>query len=199
MLLLYKNLENILSDLDEEKINISYKILDEIHIIAKSEGLRNCSLYDEYPSYRYIFDEIHSGIGGELLKIGLVAPSYLEDNKKISACLEALYKLGLALQGVDDLCDMQEDYDERKINSGVAFFMEKYLITEEEASKIDILKEELTKEYLYEILDYALSSFEVLENIGYPIDRELGVKILKTLFEIRGLKELWSLIENKFK
>lgn len=62
MLLLYKNLENILHDLDKEKIDVSSKILEGIHIIAKSEGLRDYSLYESYPSYKYIFNEIHSGI-----------------------------------------------------------------------------------------------------------------------------------------
>ncbi|MDP0488321.1 MAG: hypothetical protein Q7K36_02295, partial [Fusobacterium sp. JB020] len=183
-LFLYKNLEDILNSLDEEKRGISYKILEEIHIIAKSEGLRDCSLYEIYPSYKYIFNEIHSGIGGELLKIGLIAPKYLENDKNINRCLDSLYKLGLSLQGLDDLCDMKEDYDERKINLGIAFFMEKYSILEKEASEIDILNDKSTKEYLYEILEYALESFKYLENIGYPVDRKLGIKILKSLFLI---------------
>lgn len=197
-LFLYKNLEDILNSLDEEKRGISYKILEEIHIIAKSEGLRDCSLYEIYPSYKYIFNEIHSGIGGELLKIGLIAPKYLENDKNINRCLDSLYKLGLSLQGLDDLCDMKEDYDERKINLGIAFFMEKYSILEKEASEIDILNDKSTKEYLYEILEYALESFKYLENIGYPVDRKLGIKILKSLFEIRGLKKLWLVVEENF-
>ena len=197
-LFLYKNLEDILNSLDEEKRGISYKILEEIHIIAKSEGLRDCSLYEIYPSYKYIFNEIHSGIGGELLKIGLIAPKYLENDKNINRCLDSLYKLGLSLQGLDDLCDMKEDYDERKINLGIAFFMEKYSILEKEASEIDILNDKSTKEYLYEILEYALESFKDLENIGYPVDRKLGIKILKSLFEIRGLKKLWLVVEENF-
>lgn len=198
MLLLYKNLEKILNDLDEEKIDVSSKVLGVIHTIAKSEGLRDCSLYDIYPSYRYIFNEIHSGIGGELLKIGLIAPKYLEKDYKIDVCLDSLYKLGLSLQGLDDLCDMKEDYESRKINLGIAFFMEKYKIKEKEASDIDIFKDQFTEEYLKEILEYALESFKNLENIGYPVNRKLGIKILESLFEIRELKILWLIVKDKF-
>ena len=198
MLLLYKNLEDILHDLDKGKIDVSSKILEGIHIIAKSEGLRDCSLYDSYPSYKYIFNEVHSGIGGQLLKIGLIAPKYLETDEKIDVCLGSLYKLGLSLQGLDDLCDMKEDYENRKINLGIAFFMEKYKINEKEASDIDIFENKFTVEYLVEILEYALESFKDLEAIGYPINRKLGISILKSLFEIRGLKKLWSMLKNKF-
>lgn len=50
------------------------KIFDKIYLIAVSESLRDESQYLEYPSQKYISEKIHSGIGGELLKISLVAP-----------------------------------------------------------------------------------------------------------------------------
>lgn len=196
-LFLHKNLEDILNKLDRKKIGVSFKILEEIRLIAESEGLRECSLYSKYPTYREIFEKIHSGIGGELLKIGLIAPRNLEEDPRIEICLKALYKLGLSLQGLDDLCDMKEDYLERKVNLGIAFFMERYLISEEAASNIDIFQDQLTKVYLKGILDHALDSFKDLEGIDYPVNRNLGIKILKNLFEIRGLKKLWKILDYK--
>lgn len=63
---------------------------------------------------------------------------------------------------------------------------------------INIFLMKFTVEYLVEILEYALESFKDLEAIGYPINRKLGISILKSLFEIRGLQKLWSMLKNKF-
>jgi len=196
-LVLQKNLEKIIFELDKKKIGISNKLLESIYLIAKSEGMRDRSIYENYPNYNFISHEIHGGIGGELLKIGVLVPLYREKNNKFKDISKALYCLGMSLQGLDDLCDMKEDFAAKKINLAISFFMEKLDIDDMKASKLNILNIDITKEYLNKIINYAMKSFDILEEIGYPINKKLGMKLLFHLFKIRGLEDLWNIYKKE--
>jgi len=196
-LLLQKNLEKIIFELDKKEIGISNKVLESIYLIAKSEGLRDRFIYDTYPSYNFISHDIHSGIGGELLKIGILVPLYMEKNDKFKEISKALYNLGMSLQGLDDLCDMEEDFLAKKINLATSFFMDRLEIDEEKAIILNILDTAATEEYLQKIMNYSMESFNILESIGYPINKKIGMKLLFHLFKIRGLEDLWSIYKEE--
>lgn len=196
-LLLQKNLEKIIFELDKKEIGISNKVLESIYLIAKSEGLRDRSLYENYPSYNFISHDIHSGIGGELLKIGILVPLYMEKNDKFKEMSKALYNLGMSLQGLDDLCDMKEDFLAKKINLATSFFMDKLEIDEEKVVNLNILETPMTEEYLQRIMNYSMESFSILEKIGYPTSKKIGMKLLFHLFKIRGLEDLWSIYKEE--
>jgi hypothetical protein len=157
-LLLQKNLEKIIFELDIKNAGISNKILESVYLIAKSEGMRERAVYKEYPDYKFISRKIHSGIGGELLKIGVLVPLYREKNDKFKAVSDILYNLGLSLQGLDDLCDMEEDFCAGKINLATSFFMDKLQVDEETAVNLDIFTTPVTEEYLKEIIGYSMDS-----------------------------------------
>jgi len=195
-LTLQRNLEKIISELDKDKKGISNKIIESLYLIAKSEGMRERFIYDNYPSYDFISNKIHSGIGGELLKIGILVPLYREENNKFKEVSNALYNLGMSLQGLDDLCDMEEDYIAKKINLATAFFMERLKLSEEETINLNLSNTEVTKEYLEKIMGYSITSFEILENLGYPINKKIGMKLLFHLFKIRGLENLWNIYKE---
>ena len=198
-LLLQQNLEKIVFELDEKNIGISRKILESIYLIAKSEGIRERAIYDNYPNFNFISNEIHSGIGGELLKIGIIAPLYREKNDKFKDVSTILYNLGMSLQGLDDLCDMKEDFIAKKINLATSFFMNKLGIDEETAANLNILDNYTLREYLQKIMSYSTESFDILEEIGYPLNRKLGMKLLFHLFKIRGLEDLWNIYKEEEK
>lgn len=183
--------------MDTKKTGISNKLLESIYLIAKSEGMRDHSIYENYPNYNFISHEIHGGIGGELLKIGVLVPLYREKNNKFKDISKALYCLGMSLQGLDDLCDMKEDFAAKKINLAISFFMEKLDIDDMKASRLNILNIDITKEYLNKIINYAMKSFDILEEIGYPINKKLGMKLLFHLFKIRGLEDLWNIYKKE--
>ena len=196
-LLLQKNIEKIIFELDIKNIGISNKLLESIYLIAKSEGMRDRSIYENYPNYNLISHEIHSGIGGELLKIGVLVPLYLEKNDKFKDISKALYNLGMSLQGLDDLCDMEEDFLAGKINLATSFFMDRLEIDEERAINLNVVNTPMTKEYLERIMSYSMESFSILEEIGYPINKKLGMKLLFHLFKIRGLEDLWNIYKKE--
>lgn len=198
-LVLQRELEDLLNKLDKGKKNLSNKVLGSIYLIAKSEGLRERKLYETYPSYQEVLEKIHSGIGGELLKIGVLVPTTLGEDLRFEKIGEALYNFGLSLQGLDDLCDIKEDYNLGKINLATTYFMERLDIKEEEAKKIDILGEEvreLTEKYLKEIMKFSTKTFIILEELGYPITEKISDKIIGQLFKVRGLEPLWKLIKK---
>ena len=196
-LLLQKNMEKIISELDVEKVGISDKILESIYLIAKSEGMRERVIYEKYPDYNFISHEIHSGIGGELLKIGILVPLHLEKNDKFKDISTILYNLGMSLQGLDDLCDMEEDFIAKKINLATSFFMNRLEIDEETAINLNILDNYSLREYLQKIMSYSMESFNLLEEIGYPINKKIGMKLLFNLFKIRGLEDLWNIYKEE--
>lgn len=196
-LVLQKNLEKIISELDIKNTGISNKVLESVYLIAKSEGMRDRSIYGNYPSYNFISHETHSGIGGELLKIGVLVPLYREKNDKFKEISKALYNLGMSLQGLDDLCDMEEDFLAQKINLATSFFMDRLEIDEESAASLDILDIPAAEDYLQRIMSYSMESFNILEEIGYPINKKIGMKLLFHLFKIRGLEDLWSIYKEE--
>ncbi len=196
-LLLQKNLEKIIFELDIKNAGISNKVLESVYLIAKSEGMRERAVYKEYPDYKFISRKIHSGIGGELLKIGVLVPLYREKNDKFKAVSDILYNLGLSLQGLDDLCDMEEDFCAGKINLATSFFMDKLQVDEETAVNLDIFTTPVTEEYLKEIIGYSMDSFRMLEELGYPINKKIGMKLLSHLFKIRGLGDLWNIYRGE--
>lgn len=195
-LLLQKNLEKIIFELDLEKTGISNKVFESIYLIAKSEGMRDRSIYENYPNYNFISNEIHSGIGGELLKIGVIIPFCREKNNKFKDISRALYNLGMSLQGLDDLCDIKEDFLAGKINLATSFFMEKLNVREEKIINLDTLNTPVTEAYLERIMSYSIESFDILEEIGYPINKKIGMKLLFHLFKIRGLEDLWKIYKK---
>lgn len=166
-------------------------ILEKIHFIGKCESLREKGLYIDYPKKEQILEDIHSGIGGELLKFAVNIPLCVErkensevvDLKKLQNYTFGIYKIGMALQQIDDFFDLEED----KLNGKINLF-QSYIIYEKMELK------ELEKKYLNLAINEAYQGFEILEKSGYPIDRKLGKKLLKKLFEIRGLKEYGDII-----
>ncbi|WP_297596169.1 hypothetical protein [uncultured Cetobacterium sp.] len=163
---------------------VSIKILEKIYSIAISESLRDVSQYEIYPDAEYILKKIHAGIGGELLEISLEIPKYLEKNIKMTNYAKGLYKIGMGLQALDDFFDMDEDREQGKVN----------LLT----SKIKYEEnsiEEIKSAYLNEVMENTYKGFKVLEENGFPISKVGTKKIMKKLFELRGLKDYIFIIK----
>lgn len=160
------------------------KIFDKIYLIAVSESLRDESQYLEYPSQKYISEKIHSGIGGELLKISLVAPLVIEENIELKEYSKGIFEIGMSLQALDDFFDMEEDEKNRKIN-----LLKSALLYSEKNEQI------IKEEYLKKVSENAYNGFKILENNRFPINKKERKKVLKKLFELRGLKDYVSILD----
>lgn len=174
-LMLHQNIiNNEIKNKDSSSI-VFKRLLEKLFFIAKSESLRDVSLYNKYPSVNIIEKDIHEGIGGELLQLSLVVPLLLEDNNLLKDYNEGLFHIGMALQALDDLTDMGEDKKNGKVNLATAFLY-KYGETKENVNN-----------YLKNTLEKALYGFQIFEEVGYPIDRKTSIFLLKKLFKIRGV------------
>lgn len=162
------------------------KIFEKIYLIAISESLRDKSQYKEYPKDKYILEEIHSGIGGELLKISLEIPLIVEENLKLKEYSKGIYEIGMSLQALDDFFDVNEDEESGKINLLKAELVYK---------KIGKKDEEIKEEYLKKVSSNAYNGFKILENNDFPINQKEAKKVLKKLFELRGLKEYTYILD----
>ena len=171
-------------ELSEGKDIAAKKIFDKIYLIAMSESLRDKSQYLEYPNEKYILEKIHSGIGGELLKISLEVPLAIEENIKLKEYSKGIFEIGMALQALDDFFDMEEDEESGKIN-----LLKSVILYAEKDEKV------VREEYLKKVSENAYNGFKILEDNEFPINKKEAKKVLKKLFELRGLKEYASILD----
>lgn len=201
LLLSAQNLLNkTLANLGDCNNRIFDNILNEIYVVAKSEELRERSLYENYPSKDEIVNKMHSGIGGALLQLSLSAPLHIEENtEKIKQFNEGLYDIGMSLQALDDLCDMKEDYDSGKVNLGLSYFIHELKMSEKnleeivEDNSLEKKYPNLYSEYVNNSIRKALEGFEKFEAINYPVNRKEAISLMKILFELRGIGHLWEI------
>lgn len=171
---------------------LSQKIFEELYSIAFSESLRDISLYEKYPDPKYILSNIHNGIGGKLLKISLIAPCYVEKTVQIENFTQGLYEIGMSLQAIDDLFDIDEDFEAKKINLATSEFLrENPHINEVQFS---MLSEDFILKFLKNSLESSYNGFSILRNDGFPINKSDSKFILKKLFKLRGLEKYGSVI-----
>ena len=172
-------------------------ILNKIHSIAKSESLRNSALYDKYPAPQYIIDNIHTGIGGELLQLALWIPEIMEGlSSPVSEYNKALFDIGMALQALDDLCDMSEDFSASQVNLGISVLKYQYDTQyNPSVNPVAAAYPEMCKNYSYNCINTALTGFNKLSELGYPLSRNDSLVLLQYLFELRGIKDLWEISE----
>ena len=168
------------------KSYLSQKVFNKIYSIAESQSLRDREQYKVYPDESYILSKIHNGIGGELLKISLEVPLEVEKNEKLEECAKAIYEIGMSLQALDDFFDIEEDRLAGKVN----LYESKLLYSKE-------VKEVVEKSYLKEVSEKAYNGFEILEKNGYPMNRKEAKRILKKLFQLRGLKEYSNILDEE--
>lgn len=180
--ILFQELEKL--SLDSSSME---KILEEFLWIAESKGNREVALYQEYPSVKEVEEKIHTGIGGKLLQIALTLPLQAEKNKVLEEYNRGLFEIGMSLQALDDLMDIEEDFKEKKINLAVAFQKEQK----------DISQEIWEENYLAKTLQRAFTGFQILEKEGYPIDHKTSIYLLKNLFILRGVDKKYLNIFKK--
>lgn len=171
-------------ELNEGKDITVKKIFDKIYLVAMSESLRDKYQYLEYPNEKYILEKIHSGIGGELLKISLEAPLAIEENSKLREYSNGIFEIGMALQALDDFFDIEEDEKSGKIN-----LLRSALLYSEKDEEV------VREEYLKKVSENAYNGFKILEDNEFPINKKEAKKVLKKLFELRGLKEYVSILD----
>lgn len=193
-------LMGLLRDLSEDD-RAYHSIMDKFYTIAVGEEKRSLSLYGSYPLPETIESEIHRGIGGALLELALSAPLILESSPRLIPYSRGLFHIGMALQKVDDLCDIAEDHVEDKANLATSLLLKEGRtdIASLGNLSLEIListQEDFLKSYLGLVAEDLLHGFALLQEGGYPLEREDLIALIQTLFNIRGMGRLWSLMKD---
>ena len=204
LILIMENImRDVLEELDGGKASSHMIfILNKIYSIAESESMRDIKLYEEYPKEDYISNHIHKGIGGELLQLSLWIPCVIENNHLLDKYSKALFYIGMALQSLDDLCDMKEDYDSGKINLATSGLKYKFYdnideIFSKDSSKLMERFPKFHTDYIGVCIDQAMCGFRQFARCGYPLKEKEALILLEYLFELRGIKELWDISKIK--
>lgn len=192
--------QNILEEISVELTGdntISRAIINKIYKIALAESKRDENQYAVYPSPYYVKNVIHEGIGGELLEISMLTPKIIEKSKSIEGYCKGLFKIGMGLQSLDDLCDIEEDLRENKINYAVSkLIKEGYSLNNLKENSTIHMEDDFIKSYLSEVLKDTLEGFDLLIASGFPLTKDDIDILLKHLFKIRGLDKYWKVLRK---
>jgi len=189
---------------DSQADQIERNILDSICSIGRGEA--RTKLNGDMPCPDDIVKKIHEKIGGELLRLALIAPLEAETDLKQSLnCMESgILYIGNALQMLDDMTDIQEDILNNKINYFAGWIMhhqEDGTCSSAELKQLAGSKDisfsfrfpSSAASVINKAIETALEGFQKLSLGGYPVNREQATEILKLMFELRGLTAEWKL------
>ena len=188
----------------ETAAHIETVILDSICSIGKGENVTK--LDDAMPVPQKITENVHMKIGGELLRLALIAPVENERgfNSELQYMESGVLEIGVALQMLDDVTDAAEDLSNTKAN-----YLASWIIYygEDGTFSFNDLKEYADKKennfctdfsrsvasVVNQAIEKALDGFDMLCSGGFPINRVQAVGILNLMFGLRGLSQEWKM------
>lgn len=192
------------SHIPETAARIEAVILDSICSIGKGENITKID--DVMPVPEEITNNVHMKIGGELLRLALIAP--LENERELISELQymesGVLNIGISLQMLDDVTDVAEDLLDIKSNYLASWIMYQ---GEDGIFSFDDLKEYADTSDQNICTDFkcsvasvvnsaikkALDGFDMLCCGGFPITRIQAIGILKLMFGLRGLTQEWKM------
>ncbi len=189
---------------DETAAHIEASILDSIFSIAKGENAAKVD--DIMPVPEKIIENVHMKIGGELLRLALIAPikNEIDLNRNLQIMESGVLKIGAGLQMLDDLTDVTEDMSDAKVNylaSWIIYRSEDGIFSFEDLREYTNKKEKdfctdfnlSVTSVVNKAIEEALDGFDILCQGGFPITRLKAIGILKVMFRLRGLTQEWKL------
>ena len=153
---------------------------------------------------------IHVHKGGDLLRLAFVAPRLVETEcaAAIGRADLGVFRIGMALQVIDDLTDFYEDIRDRRHNYLVSAVVHEG--TAEERWRYDSLQpgagarppvEEAYAESVSRVMGRtvgeALAGFDLLAEADFWLDRRRALELIRYLFKLRGVPQLLALLPAK--
>jgi hypothetical protein len=154
-----------------------------------------------------IIHQIHRHKGGNLLRLAFVAPLMVETGRRerVELAARGVFRIGLALQVIDDLTDFYQDLRDRRHNYLVSTIHHEG--TRDEQARLAALLsgrgDRLPVELAYaasaaramaRAIGEALDGFERLHAAGFWLDRPQALELIRYLFVLRGVGHLLPLL-----
>jgi len=149
-----------------------------------------------------ILTTVHALKGGELLRLAFITPCYIENSPAVRQADQAIYKIGLALQVIDDMTDLVEDLSVGHHNYLVSSIYHEGNRQEQDAlqaclaapdevsTPIEVLFPTSTRLVMQRAIGEALNGFTELYDAGFWLNRRDAFGVIKDLFHLRGLSRL---------
>jgi len=185
---------------------IENALLDSLCSVAGGESMSNMDRFNGLPMPEEIIEKVHRKIGGELLRLALIAP--LQNETELQPVLknmeDGVLLIGTALQMLDDVTDVTEDLLANKANLLASWIVYKscdeYWTYDQlnqraahDAADFKTLFPNSTAGVVNTAIEKALNGFDMLARGGYPINRSVATALLKLMFSLRGLSDEWHL------
>lgn len=186
-------------------------LIDLLYAIGEEE-IGEESAVEEVLHPKRLLDEIHRFRGANLLLLAFVVPELNEPEhaEAFANAKAGIFRIGLALQILDDLADFEEDLRRRNHNilrswlvhgcgtdgrggPAVAIPDDQLLTyTPAELAAPYELFPQATGEVMVIAIEQALRGFDRLRLAGYPLDRATACELMAAMFQLRGLPDLWE-------
>ena len=157
-----------------------------------------------------IMSSVHVHKGGNLLRLAFVAPRLIETDcaPAIAQADQGVFRIGMALQAIDDLTDFYDDIRDRRHNYLVSSIIHEG--TAEERRRCEALLagkgDETPVEEAYaasvsrvmgRAVGEALGGFELLAEAGFWLDRRKALELIRYLFKLRSVARLLTLLPTE--
>jgi hypothetical protein len=186
-------------------------LIDQLYAIGEEESGEEAAI-EEVLHPKRLLDEIHRFRGANLLLLAFVVPELNEPDHAdaIAHAKAGVFRIGLALQILDDLADFEEDLRRRNHNllrswlvhgcgtdgrGGRAIAIADSQLaayTPAELAAPHELFPQATGEVMVMAIELALRGFDRLRQTGHPLDRATARELMAAMFRLRGLPHLWE-------
>jgi hypothetical protein len=180
-------------------------LMNSLAAIAQEESTEENAV-EEVLHPDELLQAIHHYRGGRLLELAFVLPEIIERElaPAISELKAGIYRIGLAVQSLDDVTDFAVDLRSRNHNLLRSWIVHKRSdgpmtdkdlvhIPQDELSQPERRFPNATKDIVRFAIDLALEGFDRLQKHGYPIDHASALELVHVLFRLRGVRKLWEL------
>lgn len=191
---------------------VQQKIFQAMVPIGEEEATEEGGVH-EILSPEAILDSIHVHKGGNLLRLAFVAPRMIEQGllDVLDQADRGIFRIGMALQVIDDLTDFYEDIQDRRHNylvSSIQFegtvaereLLASLLAGEQDSGPVELIFNDSVRRVMHRAIGEALAGFALLEKAGFWLRRKDALRLIRYLFRLRGVGALLGLwpAENRF-
>ncbi len=151
-----------------------------------------------------ILESVHMYKGGKLLCLSFAAPILLEKQRQhlLQLAYSGVYKIGMALQVIDDITDLYEDIENSNHNYLLSAIHHEGSEAEREilsaivagenieGRPVEELFQDTLERVMARAIGEAVTGFADLGQAGYWFNQKQAMRIIRFLFQVRGVGRL---------
>ncbi len=188
---------------EEDRTDLQQDIFQALVPIGEEEASEEGGVTEILPPAE-ILTSVHMYKGGNLLRLAFIAPRRVETELQgpIALADRGIYRIGMALQVIDDLTDLYEDLRDRRHN-----YLASAILHEGPAAEraelararaaggagrppVEQVFPQSAGRVMHRAVGEALAGFALLEQAGFWLRRPAALDLIRALFHLRGVGQL---------